>query len=65
MPETKPFFDLMVRIVLYKVHFCDFGSNVNPKSLIPSIVKAKKFNWSPKKDFFTGLDEYIKWFKND
>ena len=45
--------------------FNNFGSKVNPKSLIPSIVKAKKFNWSPKKDFFTGLDEYIKWFKND
>ncbi len=42
--------------------FNKFGNKVNPISLVPSIAKAKKFNWSPKINFYKGLDEYIDWF---
>ena len=44
--------------------FNNFGSDSNPKKLISSIKKAKKFNWKPKTNFYYGLNEYIKWFKN-
>ena len=35
-------------------------------NLYPDISKAKKFlNWSPKKNFETGLKETIKYYKNN
>ena len=49
--------------VKIKPKFNYFGKEVNPTSLIPDIKKVKKFNWSPKINFYEGLDEYIKWFK--
>lgn len=48
-----------------KPKFNNFGSKVNPISLVPNIVKAKKFNWSPKVNFYKGLNEYISWLLND
>ena len=51
--------------VKIKPKFNSFGKEENPTSLVPDIKKVKKFNWSPKKNFYEGLDEYIKWFKND
>ena len=48
-----------------KPKFNKFGLKVNPTSLVPSIVKAKKFNWSPKVNFYKGINEYINWLLND
>jgi len=48
-----------------KPKFNKFGINLNPTTLIPDISKSKKFGWSPKIKFYEGLDEYIKWFRND
>ena len=48
-----------------KPKFNNFGSKINPTSLVPNIVKAKKFNWSPKVNFYKGLNEYISWLFND
>jgi UDP-glucose 4-epimerase len=42
--------------------FNGVGKNSNPKILVSSIKEAKKFKWSPKIEFFDGLDLYIKWF---
>lgn len=43
--------------------FNKIGSDSNPKKLISSIQKAKKFNWKPKTNFYYGLNKYIQWFK--
>lgn len=48
-----------------KPKFNKFGVNLNPTSIIPDISKSKKFGWSPKTKFYKGLDDYIKWFRND
>tara|TARA_Y100001970_G_scaffold278280_1_gene383757 strand:+ start:172 stop:1089 length:918 start_codon:yes stop_codon:yes gene_type:complete len=48
-----------------KPKFNNFGAKINPISLVPSIAKARKFNWSPKVNFYKGLNEYINWLFND
>lgn len=48
-----------------KPKFNNFGTKVNPISLVPNITKAKKFNWLPKVNFYKGLNEYISWLLND
>ncbi len=48
-----------------KPKFNKFGYNVNPISLVPNIAKAKKFNWSPKVNFYKGINEYMNWLLND
>ena len=34
VPETNPSFALRFLTFLYKVHFCDLDSNVNPSTLV-------------------------------
>ena len=48
-----------------KPKFNKFGSKVNPISLVPNIDRAKKFNWSPKVNFYKGINEYMNWLLND
>lgn len=46
-----------------KPTFNSSGSDLNPKILVSSIKKIKKFNWRPITNFYTGLEKYINWFK--
>jgi UDP-glucose 4-epimerase len=47
-----------------KPSFNLLGSDSNPKVLVTSINKIKKFNWEPKTNFYMGLERYINWFKS-
>ena len=46
-----------------RIFFNKKGLSKNPKYLVSSNKKTKKFHWKPQKDFFSGLNDYIKWFK--
>ena len=41
------------------------GLKENPKSNLVSIKKLKHFKWKPKKNFWQGLSDYIKWYSNN
>jgi UDP-glucose 4-epimerase len=44
--------------------FSGKGLKQNPLSNVTSIQKLKYFNWKPKKNFWTGISDYIKYYNN-
>lgn len=45
-------------------HFNGKKLKQNPMSNLVSIKKLKHFEWKPKKNFWLGLSDYIKWYNN-